>query len=56
METFLEISSDNGFGINNVPFGVFRLVNEDDHKARCCTRIGDYVVDLSVLEKETLPQ
>ena len=52
METFLDIQSDSGFGLNNIPFGVFRLISEDDHKSRCCTRIGNYVIDLSVLEAQ----
>lgn len=52
METFLEIQAESGFGLNNIPFGVFRLSSEDDQNARCCTRIGDYIVDLSILESE----
>ena len=52
METFLEIQADSGFSLNNIPFGVFRLGTEANQQARCCTRIGDYVIDLSVLEAE----
>lgn len=51
METFLKIDKQSGFGLNNIPFGVFRLQNEDESKGRCCTRIGDFVIDLSVLEE-----
>ena len=50
MESFLVIG-ESGFGLDNVPFGVFRLRGEGDEEGRCCSRIGDFVVDLSVLEE-----
>lgn len=52
METFLELDKNSGFGLHNIPFGVYKLKAESDHNARCCTRIGDNVVDLAVLESE----
>ena len=35
--------------MHNFPYGVFKLKDESNTSARCCTRLGDYVIDLSVL-------
>lgn len=35
------------FPIQNIPFGVFE--NKEKGETRCCTRIGDYVIDLYLL-------
>ena len=40
------------FPVDNLPFGVFRLGQAD--VLRCCTAIGDRVVDLAALEKAGL--
>ena len=37
---------DSDFTIYNIPFGVFKI---GDNDPRCCTAIGEFVVDLSVL-------
>ncbi len=42
----IEISKDSGFSLKNIPFGVFKTPASD---GRCCTRIGDKVIDLTVL-------
>jgi hypothetical protein len=33
----------------NFPYGVFKLQDEPDKSARCCSRLGNFVIDLSVL-------
>ena len=35
-----------GYSLENIPFGVF--ISEGEK--HCCTRIGDMVIDLAVLE------
>ena len=39
--------NDSHFPIQNIPFGVFK---EGIRSPRCCTRIGDTVIDLAWLE------
>lgn len=50
MQSFLKISPDSHFPIQNIPFGIFKKFVED--KPRAASRIGDYVIDLSLLEKK----
>ncbi len=44
--TSIHTDSDSPFGLANLPYGVFSLANQ---RRRCCTRLGDTVVDLSEL-------
>lgn len=46
--SWLEVSIDSHFPIQNIPFGIFSLKNKIITN-KVCTRIGDYVIDLSVL-------
>ena len=46
LTSWINIPPDSDFSIYNIPFGVFK---KDGSDARCCTAIGDYVVDLVVL-------
>lgn len=46
LSSWVNIPTDSDFSIYNIPFGVFK---KDSNDARCCTAIGDYVVDLAVL-------
>ncbi|WP_276372243.1 fumarylacetoacetase [Chryseolinea sp. H1M3-3] len=46
LTSWVDVSEDSDFSIYNIPFGVFKT---DTVPARCCTAIGDYVVDLVVL-------
>jgi len=41
-------SSEEHFPIQNIPLGVAYFI--DNQKTRCCTRIGEIVIDLSILE------
>jgi len=44
--TWVDVPDDCDFSIYNIPFGVYRALNG---APRCCTAIGQYIVDLSVL-------
>jgi fumarylacetoacetase len=46
IKSWLEVVHDSDFSIRNIPFGIFSYKND---KPRPATRIGDTVVDLSVL-------
>lgn len=48
----IEYDSTNPFPLENIPFGVFFNSRED--KAHCCTRIGNTVIDLAVIEHERM--
>ena len=46
LRTWIDVPTRSDFPIQNIPFGIF---STKDRSARPCTRIGDTVVDLSVL-------
>ncbi|VEG92472.1 fumarylacetoacetase [Legionella spiritensis] len=50
--SFIEGSTDSLFSIYNLPYGVFSKIN--DNLPRIGTAIGDYVLDLALLETEGL--
>ncbi|MFJ8257885.1 fumarylacetoacetase [Peribacillus asahii] len=50
MKSFIEVNSESHFPIQNLPYGVFST--ENNPTPRIGVAIGDYVLDLSVLEKE----
>lgn len=50
LRSFIEVNADSHFPIQNLPYGCFRPKSGDF--TRVGIRIGDWVVDLSVLEKE----
>ena len=52
MRSFLEVSSESHFPIQNLPYGVFRPKTGGD--ARVGVAIGESVLDLSVLESRGL--
>jgi len=45
LKSWIEVASDSDFPIQNIPFGVFKTKIGGD--ARCASRIGDYIIDLS---------
>ena len=47
MKSFIEVAADSHFPIQNLPFGVFKPGGEP---ARVGVAIGDFILDLSVLE------
>lgn len=50
MKSFIPVNTDSHFPIQNLPYGVFKLKTGGEHA--CGTAIGDYVLDLSVLEEK----
>jgi fumarylacetoacetase len=48
LKSFIEVSPDSHFPLENLPFGVFQ---PKDAKTRVGVAIGDFVLDLSVLEE-----
>ena len=51
MTPFLDLPLDTGFGLHNLPYGVF---STDGEAARVGVRLGDSVVDLGLLESHGL--
>lgn len=51
-ESFVPVSRDSHFPIQNLPFGIFRP--QDGQLPRVGVAIGEFVLDLSVLERESL--
>lgn len=49
LESFIKYDNDNNFPIQNLPYGIFTANND---APRVGVAIGDYVLDLSVLERE----
>lgn len=49
LHSFIEIPPDSHFSLENLPYGIFR---PNDGPARAGVAIGDYVLDLAVLEEE----
>jgi fumarylacetoacetase len=50
--TLIEISSDSHFPIQNLPYGIFST--KENSNPRVCTRLGDFVIDLAMLDEENL--
>ena len=51
MTPFLDVPADSGFGLHNLPYGVF---SQGDEPPRVGVRVGDHVVDLASLETHGL--
>jgi fumarylacetoacetase len=51
LQSFIEISADHPFSIQNLPYGIFSAA---DRSARVGMAIGDYVLDLKLLEERGL--
>lgn len=49
MSALITISENSDFTIHNLPLGVFHLKTETLTKARCCTILGDTIIDLASL-------
>ena len=51
-----EVDPDSDFSIDNIPFGVGYIIDDTKNKVqkstpRCFTAIGNYAVDLSILQE-----
>ena len=49
LRSFIEMAPDSHFPIQNLPFGIFR---PDDERARPGVAIGEFVLDLQLLEEQ----
>ncbi|MBR9919724.1 MAG: fumarylacetoacetase [Bacteroidetes bacterium] len=47
LQSWVEVPENSDFPIQNLPFGIFRT--SSNPSPRMCTRIGNYVVDLAVM-------
>lgn len=52
LKSFIEVRPESDFSIQNLPYGVFSTGSNPN--SRVGTRIGDWVVDLSILDEEKL--
>lgn len=52
LKSWVEVPVGSDFPIQNLPFGIFRTPSNP--RPRVCTRIGDFVVDLTVLDHLSL--
>lgn len=52
MKSFIEVNPESDFPIQNLPYGIFST--KTNPSPRAGTRIGDWVVDLAVLDSEKL--
>lgn len=50
--TLIEVSPDSHFPIQNLPYGIFST--KENPNPRVCTRLGDFVIDLAMLDEEKL--
>ena len=50
--SFIKVASESHFPIQNLPYGVCRP--KSGGAARCCSAIGDFIIDLSELERAGL--
>lgn len=54
LKSFIQYSANNHFPIQNIPFGVFYPKLDHTKQPRCCTRIGDFIIDLAYFEDKKL--
>jgi len=52
LKSFIDVHPDSDFPIQNLPYGIFST--KENPSPRVGTRIGDFVVDLSLLDNENL--
>lgn len=53
--TRIDIPADSGFGLDNLPYGVYSLSADESGTRRCATRVGDHVVDLALALADAVP-
>lgn len=49
MSSWLKIDPQSDFSLQNLPYGIISHAGSEGKKV-CATRVGDYAIDLSVLE------
>ena len=52
LKSFIEVSPESHFPIQNLPYGIFST--KENSNPRVGTRLGDFVIDLSILDEENL--
>jgi len=52
LKSWISYDENNTFPLENIPFGAF--MNPTTNKVNCCTRVGDVVIDLAVIEHAKL--
>ena len=55
-KSFIPVEANSHFPIQNLPYGIFSLKTDVDSNKHIGVAIGDYVLDLTVLEQEGLLQ
>lgn len=50
--SLIEISPDSDFPVQNLPYGIFST--KENPSPRVCTRLGDFVIDLAMLDEENI--
>jgi fumarylacetoacetase len=53
LKSVIEYSPEHHFPLENIPFGAF-YVPDSEGTIHCCTRIGDQVIDLAIIEEAGL--
>jgi len=48
-KSFIKVTPDSHFPIQNLPYGIF--IHPETNEHRCCTAIGEYVLDLKMLDE-----
>lgn len=54
MKSFVEVSPESHFPLENLPYGVFKAVGSGSGSGRPCVAIGDFVLDLSAVSSAGL--
>lgn len=54
MASWVDYHADTEFPIQNLPYGIFHLKSESAAAARAGVAIGEWILDLSVLQKAGL--
>lgn len=49
-----EVDNKKGFGVNNLPFGIFTCPKSGQHTPQVGVAIGDYILNLAFLEQESV--
>merc|ERR1712086_941567 len=52
MKSWIAYDENCTFPLENIPFGAF--VNPTTKKVHCCTRVGDMIIDLALMESERM--
>jgi fumarylacetoacetase len=54
LKSWIRVDPRCDFTLYNIPFGVFSTKSDPESKRRCCSAIGDYIIDLVALYENKL--